>query len=145
MKQHLTPCAINYNDPSLCGDLERLGYIRSSTFNEEDLSIFTTSTHYYSSNNIQPLCPDKYCENVLPYGIICDRNMSLFLAIAALTDEDDHHQWFVDKRGVFFPSRRRNMKDFVNEAEICGFNVGGDWFHKASVDELIEHFKNANE
>lgn len=144
MKQHLTPCAINCNSAKLCAELENLGYKRSETFNEECQSIFTTETRYYSSN-IPNLGPESYGKTILPYGIICHDNVELFLAIAALSDEDDICQWFVDKRGHFFQCRRRKIADFITEAEICGFNVGGDWFHKASVDELIEHFKNTNE
>lgn len=69
-------------------------------------------------------------------------NEALFLAIAALRDDTDDSQWFVyPPENIWFICddddinyARENIKDSVQAA----------WFHcshKATVKELIEHFK----
>lgn len=74
--------------------------------------------------------------------IDCGTNEELFLAIAALRDDTDDSQWFVyPPENIWFICddddinyARENIKDSVQAA----------WFHcshKATVEELIEHFK----
>ncbi|UVR42236.1 hypothetical protein [Bacteroides ovatus] len=75
-------------------------------------------------------------------AINCGTNENLFLAIAALRDDTDDSQWFVyppentwficDDDDINYA--RENIRDSVQAA----------WFHcshKATVEELIEHFK----
>lgn len=67
-------------------------------------------------------------------GIDCGENEELFLAISALRDDSDINQWFTD--GICW--------------ELCGVDKAcyEGWknryktvAHKATVQELIEHFK----
>lgn len=57
----------------------------------------------------------------------CRANEELFLAIAALRDDTDKYQWFTD--GDLW---------FKCGDEVCN---EGRKIHKATVNELIEHFK----
>ncbi len=98
----------------------------------------------------------------------CDDNETLFLAIAALREDNDYMQWFVD------PITESKIKDLWIGQEVIGNDewiiVGYKWFqytendnrvsenikrmiedtrrhpeelaHKASIEELIEHFRN---
>lgn len=82
-------------------------------------------------------------EMLIEKGFIdCGTNEELFLAIAALRDDTDDSQWFVyppentwficDDDDINYA--RANIRDSVQAA----------WFHcshKATVEELIEHFK----
>lgn len=82
-------------------------------------------------------------EMLIEKGFIdCETNEELFLAIAALRDDTDDSQWFVyppentwficDDDDINYA--RANIRDSVQAA----------WFHcshKATVEELIEHFK----
>lgn len=81
-------------------------------------------------------------ENMATNAINCGTNENLFLAIAALRDDTDDSQWFVyppentwficDDDDINYA--RENIRDSVQAA----------WFHcshKATVEELIEHFK----
>lgn len=73
--------------------------------------------------------------------IDCGTNETLFLAIAALRDDSDKYQWFCDN----YPD---NLKSFF----LCEYDDvdehihqrmnGWDcvYFHKATVEELINHF-----
>ena len=64
-------------------------------------------------------------------SIDCGTNEELFLAIAALRDDSDNLQWFTDGNGYW---------------QLCigKFrypNLAYEKVHKATVEELIEHFK----
>lgn len=111
---------------------------------------------------------DKYLsEN--KFIIDCGTNEQLFLAIAALRDDSDMYQWFVYpktkyiKLHGYFPqmigmdgtrciiigyewhiSLRNDLTERINNAIECGEDKQ---FlpHKATVEELIEHFKDKHE
>ena len=69
-------------------------------------------------------------------GIDCGTNEELFLAIAALRDDSDKHQWFTND--VFWiKCSQLELKHELdnNYEEFCVAD-----FHKATVEELIKHF-----
>ena len=70
-------------------------------------------------------------------GINCGTNEELFLAIAALRDDSDIHQWFTDgeKWVISDIHSLLCMKEYF---KIIGFNHKTT--HKATVEELIKHF-----
>lgn len=75
----------------------------------------------------------------------CGTNEDLFLAMAALRDDTDKNQWFVydntdyadeqEKEITYFICKQDSIKD-----EMCINSMYADC-HKATVQELIEHFK----
>ena len=68
--------------------------------------------------------------------IYCGTNEELFLAIAALRDDSDKFQYFTN--GVFWiKCSQLELKHELdnNYEEFCVAD-----FHKATVQELIEHF-----
>lgn len=69
----------------------------------------------------------------------CGTNEELFLAIAALRDDSDYMQWFVDKDGKWFLCQREKISRFIDLAAISGYDVSD--LRKATVKELINHFK----
>ena len=78
--------------------------------------------------------------------IDCGTNESLFLAITALRDDTDDSQWFVyPPENIWFICD----DDDINYArENIRESVQAAWFHcshKATVEELIEHFKGKEE
>lgn len=63
------------------------------------------------------------------YCIDCGENIELFLAIAALRDDSDYMQWFTDD----------NIWELNNDDLPSRYmQLNG---HKATVEELIKHFK----
>ena len=86
-------------------------------------------------------------EMLIEKGFIdCGTNEELFLAIAALRDDTDDSQWFVyPPENIWFVCH----DDDINYArEYIKESVQAAWFHcshKASVNELIEHFKDKKE
>ena len=90
---------------------------------------------------------EQFCDDRIYYyigrvckpieGIDCGTNEELFLAIAALRDDSDKFQYFTN--GVFWiKCSQLELKHELdnNYEEFCVAD-----FHKATVQELIEHFK----
>lgn len=135
----IQPCFIRKNTPKLRNRLEELGYIPpSEIWHDEDFAICTI----YRDNKCEYLTfkiDDDFERTIVPsYPYIdCGDNEELFLALAAL-DRDiysDYMQWFTD--GAEWYQNRQN------DIEVIRYGAGSPInFHKATVNELIEHFKN---
>lgn len=68
--------------------------------------------------------------------IDCGTNEDLFLALASLKDDNDKNQWFIYDGN--------NPKDYhIQNGDwyICIFEHNIPNGHKATVEEIIEHFK----
>lgn len=130
----ITTCFIKKNTPEVREKLEQLGY--EALVSGIGNSIFTFNSKY--------VCVDITGEDKLKFDsgcINCDTNETLFLAIAALTDENSYRQWYICK--ISNNPDIKNMWHFCErscmdeDSRFFGFIS----FRKATVDELIEHFK----
>ena len=72
--------------------------------------------------------------------INCGTNEELFLAIAALRDDSDVYQYFVNEKGMFVFCNQSELKHVIDNSEDW-WDYSVSEFHKATVAELIEHFK----
>ena len=122
-------CFIRKNTQELRDRLSKIGYCES-VFYCGDLSNLCVNVlgngEYDEANNYAPL---------LCNAIDCGYNEDLFLAIAALRDYSNEHQWFVwddDKND----GDKWKLYDDTPDWNWWIFEV-----HKATVQELIEHFK----
>lgn len=147
-----TPCFIRKNTEELRKKLEELGY---NLLNSGDT---TLDAHNYdgkgSHKNIEEGRAIITSYGNL-YGVIynvdavtkkgrsdCGTNEELFLAIAALRDDTDNNQWFVMDveiyvdipKGTWFQATDRDGGKHV------GTQIEDLYCHKATVEELIEHF-----
>lgn len=151
-----TPCFIRKNTPELRKKLEELGYNILNSGNT------TLDAHNYDGRGSHKSIEEgraiitSYWDL---YGVIydidtvtkkgridCGTNEELFLAIAALRDDTDDSQWFV------YPPENSwfiCVDDDINYArENIRESVQAAWFHcshKATVEELIKHFKEKEE
>lgn len=149
-----TPCFIRKNTEELRKKLEELGY---NLLNSGDT---TLDAHNYdgkgSHKNIEEGRAIITSYGNL-YGVIynvdaaprkkgrsdCGTNEELFLAIASLRDDTDKYQWFIMDveiyvyipKGTWFQSTDRNGGRHV------GTQIESLYCHKATVEELIKHFK----
>ena len=130
-------CFIRKNTKELVEKLKELGYNPG----------FSARNNY--GNSLQTCCHKSYgsvygYEDMIdnnsddPDGSInCGTNEELFLAIAALRDDSDKHQWFTND--VFWiKCSQIDLKHELdnNYEEFCVAD-----FHKATVEELIKHFE----
>ena len=147
-----TPCFIRKNTPELRKKLKELGY---EILNSGDT---TLDAHNYdgkgshksieegkaiitSYGNLYGVVYDV--DTVTKKGRIdCGTNEELFLAIAALRDDTNYMQWFVCTSD-YKESDGKEWKvgDFdLNTCPDDFDNILSHW-RKATVNELIEHFK----
>ena len=133
-----TAAFIRRNTPELRKKLEELGYKNyGNPFQiTDDSKLITTIDGEYVPYNV-PL-DDSFID--------CGTNEELFLAIGALRDDTDDSQWFV------YPPENSwfiCVDDDINYArENIRESVQAAWFHcshKATVEELIKHFKEKEE
>ena len=123
-------CFIRKNTPELVKKLEDIGY----------KALFSARNGYgeylYAFNGT--IVGGEYNAYNEKTGFVdCGTNEELFLAIAALRDDSDKHQYFTN--GVFWiKCSQLELKHELdnNYEEFCVAD-----FHKATVEELIEHFK----
>lgn len=128
-----TPCFIRKNTPELRKKLEELGYLPpSKIWYDENFAICTiyrdNKGEYFTfkiDDDFERIIAPSY-----PY-IDCGTNEELFLALVALRDDNDKKQWFVHDY--------QYQKVWIFSEMEC---YGDEPFaHKATVEELIEHFK----
>uniref|UniRef100_UPI003FF068D7 hypothetical protein n=1 Tax=Phocaeicola vulgatus TaxID=821 RepID=UPI003FF068D7 len=146
-----TPCFIRKNTQELRRGLEELGYEILNSGNT------TLDAHNYDGNGSHKSIEEGRAiitsyGNL--YGVIydidtvtkkgridCGTNEELFLAIAALRDDTDKNQWFTDgDKWILCPEIKFSTYWVYNDIDV---NI--DTVHKATVDELIEHFKTKKE
>jgi hypothetical protein len=123
-----TPCFIRKNTQELRRGLEELGYKMLSPIEYDNLEC--------SDNWVNDIKSLNDCN-----GFDCGTNEELFLAIAALRDDTDKYQWFTDgDKWILCPKTK-----FSTYWVYYHIDVNTDTVHKATVNELIEHFKTKEE
>jgi hypothetical protein len=142
-----TAAFIRRNTPELRKKLEELGYRLYGAELNEDLCIFTEPE--YSLYSVEFFSNIPHPDET--DSVDCGTNEELFLAIAALRDDTSANQWFVadSPLSVSYDDTVGNDHYFTepkgsvffwdenwNHATIISGN-----YHKATVEELIEHFK----
>lgn len=116
------PCFIRKNTPELRKKLEEFGYIMGESLNTNK-SKGLICTKYGKVFNI--ICN----ADISKYDIDCGTNEELFIALAALRDDNDYMQWFTD--GKLWEKSNNDLPSHYMQLEG----------HKATVEEIIEHFK----
>ncbi len=139
-----TAAFIRRNTPELRKKLEELGY--KECIGEEGPFLFT-------SYNIFDCMHTECGLNDLAYnGLIdCGTNEELFLEIAALRDDTNENQWFIADSllSVSYDDAVGNDHYFIEPKGSVFFwdinwmhaTIISGYYHKATVEELIEHFK----
>lgn len=148
----IQPCFIRKNTTELRKKLEEMGYKRDyPDYTSHCKTIFAYQYPIKGFDTPSYTIADSFD---LPYAdgsalrgkfIDCGTNEDLFLALAALRDDTDKNQWFAsnyfDKHGN--PDEWRfctedDYKDFFGD---CPYIRNYDDYHKATVSEIIEYFK----
>ena len=135
-------CFIRKNTPEIRKRLDEIG--RSFIENGHG------EWRIHVDKNEYLFCGDEqFCDDRIYYyigrvckpieGIDCGTNDELFLAISALRDDSDKHQWFVHKDGYFIFCDQSELKHVIDNNDECMDYCVAD-FNKATVQELIEHF-----
>ena len=144
----IQPCFIRKKTPELIKKLEELGYkpfgaIKYDWDRGWGISVDNRSGEFESFD-------DNGLENIMRCtlpdyddSIDCGDNEELFLALAALRDDTDINQWFIMdveeylyiNQGDWFLATNRNGGKHI------GTQIDPMYCHKATIEEIIEHFK----
>ena len=124
-----TAAFIRKNTPELRNKLEELGYYLHPECIDDDRGNYLFVNREYYLNR-----PLGYLEE-LSRSIDCGTNDELFIALAALRDDIDIHQWFTDGKEWFQCRFLKVGMHYYDKPEILF-----ERWHKATVEELIEHF-----
>ena len=144
----IQPCFIRKNTPELKKKLEELGYKPFGSVKYEWDTGWGLSTdnrlgefESFDNNGLENIikCESPDYED----SIDCGTNEELFIAIASLRDDTDVNQWFVMdveeymdiNQGDWFIATDRNGGKHI------GTQIDPMYCHKATVEEIIEHFK----
>lgn len=137
-----TAAFIRRNTSELRKKLEELGYKKyGNPFQiTDDSKLITTIDGEYVPYNV-PL-DDSFID--------CGTNENLFLAIAALRDDTNENQWFTNGEEWAYHPKTECCSPCNTVYITLAFdsipedtNMGN--YHKATVEELIEHFKEKEE
>lgn len=134
------PCFIRNARKELAFNVAALGYVTMYMVFRNNIEgnhlVLEGDTWHFTDSDNHPHCID------------CGTNEDLFLAIAALRDDTDRGQWFVkndenvwlqcvDNKFVFYT--------WINESGSYEEKDISILYHKATVQELIEHFSKKEE
>lgn len=145
-----TPCFIRKNTQELRRGLEELGYSHgkpkyyADDDNKYDFIMYNNGIFFLLSQK------NHVIRNGHPLkkrgSIDCGTNEELFLAIAALRDDTNYMQWFVCTSDYKeFDGKEWKVGNFdLNTCSDDFDNILPNW-RKATVNELIEHFKTKEE
>lgn len=86
-------------------------------------------------------------EGIAAYGLIdCGDNIELFKALAAMNDDNDREQWFINDTYanigcvMWHLCEDKKLKHYYVEWEDGETDIRSN-FRKATVEEIIKHFK----
>lgn len=139
-----TPCFIRKNTANIRNRLKELGYYCNPYLGWHNLytSIFgVTSVCSMDDDDINALSEE------IDSLIDCGTNEELFLAIAALRNDTNENQWFICDVNHWDRSDNGEATVYAEIGEwiFCKSNdddcARDNHYHKATVEELIEHFK----
>lgn len=138
-----TSCFIRKNTPELRKKLEKLGYNHSTdVIEDERFCIATSPVNCNYCVILKEVFDDTNPHHTWNCAgrIDCGTNEELFLAIAALRDDTDDNQWFTDSKKWFQCQYLKVGMHYHDKPEILF-----EKWHKATVNELVEHFKEKEE
>ena len=132
----IQPCFIRKNTAELRRKLESLGYKKGAyplPVGRED--VYDRDIHLYENSY-------HFRDSTL-YGITnnidCGTNEELFIALASLRDDSDINQYFICDKVSFTLGKTYYPDDYLYY-QYDEFFDKQNW-HKATVEEIIEHFK----
>ena len=146
-------CFIRKNTSELRKKLEELGHTICKCCDFEGADWLDIITHKDASYTVHGIGYDGEFDDI--YGTLtqqerfseflkttnsidCGTNEELFLALAALRDEIDRNQWFVNTKNDWYLCKDNKFREEIADWLL---STSADNWHKATVEEIIEHFK----
>lgn len=138
---------IRKNTPYLQEKLKEMGY-KTDSISLNGGCIATSSTH-----NSFVVIDESRFDSTNPHvtwnngnRIDCGNNEELFLAIAALRDDTNDHQWFIAQDTMWDENYYGEITVYFEEGEWLPWNYYTfmedmpSYFRKATLEEIIKYF-----
>lgn len=135
-----TPCFIRKNTPELRKKLAVLGYKYGYRADFRHDIIYVDAER----NEFFPTFSSNITDDEI--AIDCGTNEELFIFLAALRDDTDNNQLFTNGKGywgIYWDSHDGSLSGMNFFGIPNDFDLSN--YHKATVNELIEHFKEEEE
>lgn len=150
-----TPCFIRKNTSYLRNYLEKLGYVKTLLGRRDTDNVIVALDEYQNINDKNTIARyisltfrpeqtirfESTCYSEKDF-IDCGTNEKLFLAIAALRDDTDMHQWFVADKEIHWGGDNKSITPiggFIFSL-IDNYSKIDKDVHKVTIEELINHF-----
>ena len=148
------PCFIRKNTLELRKKLEELGYTNGAWESphfeypyleccpNRKFGLFKGEGFYMTEDDYK--CDGKrWTYNPPKEYIDCGTNEELFLALAALRDDTDKNQWFIMDVEAYANINKGDwfIATDMNGGKHIGAQIEPTYCYKATVEEIIEHFK----
>lgn len=131
--------AFTENTPEMREYLEKIGYNESfsSDFDKGDYIKTQTNGIFYTFQGTKELIHLLWSDKIID----CTGNPELFKAVVAINDENDYMQWIIIDTEVYLNLPKGTF--ILNNGEYykVGNNIDSMYCHKATIEELKEHFK----
>lgn len=132
-------CVIFKKSADIISKLKILGY--NINYINDDADFIETS---FINGHVLGVRKNEYVKSELT--IECGINEQLFIAIASLRNDTDKYQWFIydttKQSNITLPSYIWFICTEDKIEDMLYYNSQYIYAHKATVEELIEHFKN---
>ena len=135
-----TPCFVRVEDAEKRDELiaycKKIGYLQKYACDNKYLTVIAG----FEPNQVDTAlwCKDLR-DAMLGRGLIdCGTDIELFKALAAMNDENDREQWFTDTADGF---SKCSVDRWLDEWQPEYHDRYSIW-RKATVEEIVEHFKN---
>lgn len=132
-------CFIKKNTSEIRKKLEELGYNQHPSYVNNGQYLYLNRGFYHTD-------VIGYSEEI-ERMIDCGTNEELFLALAALRDDTNKNQWFIAQGTIWVKDYNGEIIAYYDEGELFLWNEylfiedNPSDFRKATVKEIIEHFK----
>ena len=147
----IQPCFIRKNTPELRKKLEELGYepcyqmtINPDLYKNIAACNFFGAVYYGEIDTYDSMEDDIKNRRIID----CADNEELFIALAALRDDTNEHQWFIETDTLWDENYNGEITTYFEEGQCFKYDEWSyiedlpSYFKKATVEEIIEHFKN---
>lgn len=127
--------------------LKKIGVIHNTLDDELETNEWLISN--YGMYLSIPSFPKELIGSSYPHEINCIGNPALFRAVTAMRDDSDYMQWYkTDFDNKLIPDVKEmylcRSREFMGITTIYKgeeFKIGTAAFHKATLEELQQHFK----
>ena len=142
----ITPCFVRVENPEKRKDLFEwlceIGYVPTYRIDKYYPVVVAGLT-----KECVDIAPKSVFEGLAYYGLIdCGENIELYKALAAMNDDNDREQWFINDNYadvgcvMWHLCEEKKFKHYYVEWEDGETDICSD-FRKATAEEIIEHFK----